>query len=253
MAEETGWHPLIPNGRTPAVEIPRISENYESGNAEEEINGEEEVLPPRALAKISGSVELAARRNLMNAWGQGKRAENIEIEKRETERIGEQLLQSLLEDDEETAIDLIGQPFVNINHASATGVTPLMLACFKGFDTVVTALLEKGADVNAVDKDGTTALIYACRASEAKIAMTLLDVEGIDVNARSKVFGTALENCDAPAKSWNIRLVASGVTMAKVKARLRELGGTGGYRRKRSTRNRQKKRRSSTHKRHSRH
>jgi hypothetical protein len=130
-----------------------------------------------------------------------------------------------------------------------------MLACFKGFDTVVTALLEKGVDINAVDKDGTTALIRACRASEAKIAMALLNVEGIDVNARSKVFGTALENCDQPAKGWNIRLVASGITMEKVKARLRATGGvggsTGGYRRKRSTRHKQKKRHS-THKRRSR-
>jgi len=259
MAEEPGWHPLIPNERKPVEETERIS-GYESGNAEGEINGEEEEeLPPRALAKISGSVELADRSNLMNAWGHEKRAEIIEVEKRERERIGEQLLQSLLEDDEETALDLIWQPLVNINHASATGVTPLMLACFKGFDTVVTALIKKGADVNRVDKDGTTALIYACRASEAKIAMALLDVEGIDVNARSTVFGTALENCDQPAKSWNIRLVASGITMEKVKVRLRELGGVGGstggstagYRRKRSTRHKQKKRRS-THKRRSR-
>jgi hypothetical protein len=234
MAEGTGWHPLIPTENE--------RRQPERREPEEEINGEEEVLSPRALAKISGTVELAPRRNLMNAWGQ---------EARERERLGEQLLQSLLEDDEGVAIDLIKQPLVNINYATATGVTPLMLACFKGFDTVVTALLEKGADINAVDKDGTTALIYACRASEAKIAMALLDVKGIDVNARSKVFGTALENCDQPAKSWNIRLVASGITMDTVKARLRELGGVGGYRRKRSTRNRQKKRRS-THKRRSR-
>jgi uncharacterized protein len=41
------------------------------------------------------------------------------------------------------------------------GRTPLMLAAFRGDTAGVINLLERGADVNARDKDGDTALMFA--------------------------------------------------------------------------------------------
>jgi ankyrin repeat protein len=61
----------------------------------------------------------------------------------------------------------------------------------KGDTAKVNALLNKGADVNAKDKDGKTALMAASEKGHTEIVKTLID-NGANVNAKSKIGSTAL-------------------------------------------------------------
>jgi ankyrin repeat protein len=68
---------------------------------------------------------------------------------------------------------------------------------------VISALLNAGADVNAIDKNGDTALILACRAGGRSKIVTLLD-HGADIGLRSSESGTAL---DVARRTGNFELV----------------------------------------------
>jgi ankyrin repeat protein len=59
------------------------------------------------------------------------------------------------------------------------GYTPLMLAAFMKHGEAVTALLSRGANVNARDHEGTTPLIFACSSGDLAICEALL-VAGAD-------------------------------------------------------------------------
>lgn len=61
----------------------------------------------------------------------------------------------------------------------------LLVAAKKGDTATVQALLDKGADVNAKDKDGWTALMFAANNGHATIVQALLD-RGADVNAKTE-------------------------------------------------------------------
>ena len=64
----------------------------------------------------------------------------------------------------------------NINKANNAGITPLI--AFSGRETspeAINILLENGANVNAVDKDGETALSYAVEYGNFEIALILLE------------------------------------------------------------------------------
>ena len=52
--------------------------------------------------------------------------------------------------------------------------TLLRIACDKGFVVSVKALVEKGADVDAVGEDGSTPLEAACRAGSVKVVRELV-------------------------------------------------------------------------------
>ena len=55
-----------------------------------------------------------------------------------------------------------------INLADAYGRTGLMVACRHGHGRLAQTLIRKGADVNAVDKDGSSPLMEAVRQGEKK-------------------------------------------------------------------------------------
>jgi len=57
---------------------------------------------------------------------------------------------------------------------------------------IIKLLLERGADVNAQDKNGNTALITAVNKRSIELIQTLLRAPGIDVNAKNKDGHTAL-------------------------------------------------------------
>lgn len=59
-------------------------------------------------------------------------------------------------------------------HGNASDFTPLMAASCKGLTGIAARILEKGASVNATNKHGDTALVYACKNGHAQTAMALL-------------------------------------------------------------------------------
>jgi len=70
------------------------------------------------------------------------------------------------------------------------GRTTLMLAAFRGDTAAVVNLLERGADVNARDRDGDTALMFAAFKGHALIVALLLQY-GANVYARARNGWTA--------------------------------------------------------------
>ena len=71
------------------------------------------------------------------------------------------------------------------------GDTALHLACIHGLEDVVSKLIAKGAKVDAVDANGSSALILACSKRHSKIALQL--IETADVNITDKDGNTALQ------------------------------------------------------------
>jgi len=70
----------------------------------------------------------------------------------------------------------------------------LILACYRGFFNMAKSMIEKSADVNYIDYDGDTPLMYACRNGHIDIVKLLLE-KGADVNyIKTKDGNTALTN-----------------------------------------------------------
>eukprot|EP01112_Ceratiomyxa_fruticulosa_P012947 TRINITY_DN3612_c0_g1_i2.p1 TRINITY_DN3612_c0_g1~~TRINITY_DN3612_c0_g1_i2.p1 ORF type:complete len:160 (-),score=34.53 TRINITY_DN3612_c0_g1_i2:191-670(-) len=73
----------------------------------------------------------------------------------------------------------------NVNHANATGATPLILAAEKGNFSIVQYLLSHDANVNASDNEGRTALHYASIKSNEHIVHYLIK-NGANIFAQDK-------------------------------------------------------------------
>ncbi len=69
--------------------------------------------------------------------------------------------------------------------------TALMYAALSGRTLDVRTLLERGADVNAIDHEGRTALMFAAVNMHSETVNSLLE-HGADVNAKDNDGGTAL-------------------------------------------------------------
>jgi ankyrin repeat protein len=72
------------------------------------------------------------------------------------------------------------------------GWTPLMVAAALNCLDVVHGLLDRGANVNATNKEGTTALIRAANKGNTDVVRLLLD-RGADVNAAEQDGGSVLK------------------------------------------------------------
>lgn len=71
-------------------------------------------------------------------------------------------------------------------------ITPLFMACTNGNAAIIGAMLKVGADANAVNGNGTTALMTAAASGSVDAVKVLLD-RGADVKAKERVHGqTAL-------------------------------------------------------------
>jgi ankyrin repeat protein len=83
----------------------------------------------------------------------------------------------------ESIVSLLLEEGADVNAKSSYGWTPLLVACQNGHDSIVSLLLEKGADVNVKDEDGWTPLHEACQNGHEAIVSLLLE-KGADVNAK---------------------------------------------------------------------
>ena len=72
-----------------------------------------------------------------------------------------------------------------IDVPSELGITPLHCACIRGSKNAVDLLLDLGANINAVDKDGNNCLHYAVNSNNQNLLKKLL-VRGADKNIRNK-------------------------------------------------------------------
>src|SRR5499425_1039965 len=73
----------------------------------------------------------------------------------------------------------------------AAGSPDLLVAIRNGDHAQVQRLIEAGADVNTVDKDGTTALMHSVIESDVKMIKLLID-KSADVNLKNSQDSTAL-------------------------------------------------------------
>jgi hypothetical protein len=79
----------------------------------------------------------------------------------------------------------------DVNATNNKGHTALMMFCTKEDERIVTQLIEAGADINATDEFGETALMYVCRKGHGEIATQLIKA-GADINAADMRGMTAL-------------------------------------------------------------
>src|SRR5271170_1157863 len=97
--------------------------------------------------------------------------------------------------DRERVEELAGEDRAVVNSYSQDGWTPLHLAAFFAQPVVVEALLERGADVHARARNGTTNLpLHAAAAGRNLDAVRALVAHGADVNARQEGGFTALHS-----------------------------------------------------------
>jgi len=66
----------------------------------------------------------------------------------------------------------------DVNHKDSKGDTPLILAAEYGFEVLICQLLVMGAEVNALNNLGKSALITACNAERRDIALMLVQACG---------------------------------------------------------------------------
>ncbi|KAF7706002.1 KN motif and ankyrin repeat domain-containing protein 4-like isoform X1 [Silurus meridionalis] len=105
------------------------------------------------------------------------------------------MLASLQPLDTEADMKVVEQlmEFGDVNaRAGQVGQTPLHLAVRHGRASTVRLLLAHGANVNAQDQAGTTALISACDRGHADVVRILLQDPGCDVNLTDKGSRSAL-------------------------------------------------------------
>lgn len=92
---------------------------------------------------------------------------------------------------EEVVDALLNRPEIDANSRGLNGRPALSAYVWRDDKARVEKLLARGADVNAVDNDGDTALHGAAQSGNVEIVRLLLD-KGANPNAKNKVGGTPL-------------------------------------------------------------
>ncbi|EWZ34098.1 hypothetical protein BFJ63_vAg12664 [Fusarium oxysporum f. sp. narcissi] len=75
----------------------------------------------------------------------------------------------------DVANTLIKERGYNVNEGNGLGLSALDIACRRGNEEVVKALLDAGADVSAVDKEGWTPLLFAVVEGRLEVAKLLIE------------------------------------------------------------------------------
>ena len=103
------------------------------------------------------------------------------------------LLLEACKDGKTENVTMLLEKGADVNAEDDYGITALMCASENGHTEIVSMLLEKGADVNAECDEGRTALMWASVYGHTEIVSMLLEV-GADVNAEDDYGITALTN-----------------------------------------------------------
>jgi tetratricopeptide (TPR) repeat protein len=93
----------------------------------------------------------------------------------------------------------------DVNARDENGRTALMIAAINGHLDVVRLLIGRGADINAKDNSSAAALAYSVNAwgaSNPEVVLFLID-SGADINARDKNGDTALKEVGPYVETWN--------------------------------------------------
>jgi len=109
----------------------------------------------------------------------------------------------------------------DVNASDSNGDTALLIVVVRrntGLMEIVRILLDKGADVNAKDKNGRTVLMVAASEGKVEVMQTLL-AKGADVNARDSDGNTALIRAIRAVANLPDDVSPSGVTEADERVR----------------------------------
>ena len=121
-----------------------------------------------------------------------------QIEKRPKERLDRLLIITAHDRDGEVdTVKRLIEAGADVDARDFGGLTALMLTVRNGHAEIVKILLEAGADLNAQDDDGETALLKAARGGQTEVVNILITASA-DVNVRTKNGDTAL----ILAKGW---------------------------------------------------
>ena len=86
----------------------------------------------------------------------------------------------------------------NVNARNRNGTTAIMIAAMYGNHRTIDILVSRGANVNAKNIDGTTALMFAVRGGSVPCIRTLLDasadIGAVDNNGKSALEQTGARN-----------------------------------------------------------
>ena len=116
-----------------------------------------------------------------------------------------ELLKAVSKENIKALAELIEQG-ADVNAVDKDGYTLLIQASIYGYTKSAQFLIAKGADVFARDKDGNTALLWACFKGHIKIAEGLID-GGADIEAKNRWKSTALMRASENNKAKTVELL----------------------------------------------
>lgn len=124
---------------------------------------------------------------------QCKQAERVStlLPKVDTRALHLGLMTTALSGDEACMKAILAAKGLNPNASAKDGTTALMVACRRGHEAVVLRLLDHGADPNRCTNQGNTALLYACEKGHWKCTQALLS-HNADVHAKGRDGSNAL-------------------------------------------------------------
>ena len=116
------------------------------------------------------------------------------------------LLNAVKDGDEDGVRDLLNEGVANVREKNEDGQTALHFAVLYSRDRIVSLLIEKGADIEAADKDGCKPLYIAAKSGDVFLVEALLSfnaqVESFNVKTQTTAFYQAIESGhEAIAKS----------------------------------------------------